>query len=66
MQKLVVKMQYLGLVQEGKILVPSKNHAQYQPIFKPLSDGISFRFKAFFSDTSKTKRLLITPKHRLK
>jgi hypothetical protein len=48
-------MQYLGLVQEGKILVPSKNHAQYQPIFKPLSDGISFRFKAFFSDTPKLR-----------
>jgi hypothetical protein len=60
------KMQYLGLVQEGKILVPSKNHAQYQPIFKPLSDGISFRFKAFLVILPKLRRLLITPKHRLK
>lgn len=51
------KMQYMGLIQEGKMLVPSTNHAQYQPIFKPLSDGISFRFKAFFSDTTKTKEL---------
>lgn len=45
------KMQYLGFLQDGQILVPVNNHAVYQPIFKPLADGISFQLKAFFTDS---------------
>ncbi len=51
------KMQYVGIEQEGKVLQPVKNHAMYQPAFKPMSDGISFRFKAFFADSSRIQKV---------
>ncbi|MFD1818871.1 hypothetical protein SAMN04515674_11780 [Pseudarcicella hirudinis] len=49
------KIQYLGFLQEGKILLPVKNHAVYQPGFKPLADGNSFQLKAFFTDSLREK-----------
>lgn len=47
--------QYIGFKQNGEILVPVSQHAQYNLKFIPLNDGISFTLKAFFSDTSKVK-----------
>ena len=45
--------QYIGFVQNGKILKPASGHAQFNIPFIPLNDGISFNLNAFFSDTSK-------------
>lgn len=49
------KQQYIGFVQNNKVLQPIKTHANYQLKFMPLEDGISFRLKAFFADTSRIK-----------
>lgn len=43
---------YLGFKQEGTIVPLRKTHANFHLDFKPLSDGISFRLTAFFSDSS--------------
>ena len=45
--------QYIGFVQNSKILKPASGHAQFNISFIPLNDGISFNLNAFFSDTSK-------------
>ena len=47
--------QYIGYVQQGNIIKPSGNHAQYALQFVPLADGISFIIKAIFTDSSKIK-----------
>ena len=47
--------QYIGYVQQGNIIKPSGNHAQYALQFVPLADGISFNIKAIFTDSSKIK-----------
>ncbi len=49
------KEQFLGFIQNGSILKPTKSHANYQLKFIPLEDGISFRLNTFFADTSKIK-----------
>ncbi|MES2519261.1 MAG: hypothetical protein V4585_14195 [Bacteroidota bacterium] len=49
------KEQHLGLIQDGTVLNPVKTHANFQLKFIPLADGISFRLKAFFADTSRVK-----------
>jgi hypothetical protein len=57
-------LQHIGFIQNDAILQSQKSHAKYQLKFIPLSDGISFTIKAFFADTSKTKRtnaFAITP-----
>ncbi|MEO6730694.1 MAG: hypothetical protein ABIN01_05720 [Ferruginibacter sp.] len=47
------KSQYIGLIQNGKVVRPAGGHAQFNIPFLPLTDGISFNLKAFFADTSK-------------
>lgn len=51
------KMQYLGIEQQGKVLQPVKTHAMYHLSFNPMADGISFRVKAFFADSSHVKKV---------
>jgi hypothetical protein len=58
------KNQYIGFIQEGKIVKPSGSHAQFTIPFIPVADGKTFHLKAFFADTSKTRpvgRHAITP-----
>ena len=52
--------QYIGLVQEGKVVNPSASHANYSLPFIPAADGMTFHVRAFFSDTS---RLIATDRH---
>lgn len=47
------QQQYIGFMQEGAVITPVKSHANYMLKFDPLSDGITFRVKAFFADTSR-------------
>lgn len=49
------KNQYVGFVQNGDTLKPSKSHGQFSLTFKPASDGITFYLNPFFADTSKLK-----------
>lgn len=49
------KNQYLGFIQHANMVKPAGGHAQFNIPFIPLRDGISFRLKAFFADTSKVK-----------
>ncbi|SDD11915.1 hypothetical protein [Niabella drilacis] len=49
------KEQYIGFVQKGIVLQPQKSHATFSGKFSPLADGISFKIKAFFADSTKAK-----------
>lgn len=49
------KKQFIGFKQNGGILKPSKDHANYKLEFKPLEDGMSFYLKAFFADSTRMK-----------
>jgi hypothetical protein len=49
------KEQYIGLVQENDTIVPHGNHAQYKLKFIPNQDGVTFKIKPFFSDSTKVK-----------
>ncbi|MFC0772127.1 hypothetical protein [Terrimonas alba] len=49
------KVRHTGFMQNGEILQPVKTHANYQLKFIPLEDGISFKLRAFFADTSRIK-----------
>lgn len=50
--------QFIGFKQNGKIVEPVKNHANFQPQFLPDADGITFNLNAFFSDSTHTKPAL--------
>ncbi|MBD2752491.1 hypothetical protein IC230_06295 [Spirosoma sp. BT704] len=47
------KAQHLGFSQNGQLLKPTKAHANYQLQFRPDTDGITFRLKSTFTDTSR-------------
>lgn len=47
--------QYLGFMQNGKVLAPVKSHANFQLPFLPLNDGVSFHLNAFFADSSRMR-----------
>ncbi len=47
--------QNIGFIQDGQILKPTHAHTGFKYKFMPLADGISFKIKAFFSDSTKTK-----------
>ncbi|MCR4030663.1 MULTISPECIES: hypothetical protein [Flavobacterium] len=49
------KEQFIGFKQNGKIVEPLKNHANFQPKFLPNADGITFNLSAFFADSSRVK-----------
>jgi hypothetical protein len=47
--------QYIGFIQNGKVVKPIGGHAQFIIPLIPLTDGISFKLGTFFADSSKTK-----------
>ncbi|SFC66283.1 hypothetical protein [Spirosoma endophyticum] len=49
------KQQYLGFQQAGKLLNPTKTHANYQLQFLPDADGITFHLKSVFTDSSRVQ-----------
>lgn len=48
------RQQFIGFMQEGKVLTPGKSHAMYAIGFQPLQDGITFHITAFFTDSART------------
>lgn len=50
--------QFIGFRQNGKIVEPVKNHANFQPKFLPNANGITFNLSAFFTDSTRTKYTL--------
>lgn len=51
----VKKSQQLGFRQNGRLLKPTKGHANYQLPFIPGADGISFHLSSVFTDTSRVR-----------
>lgn len=50
------KEQYLGFLQNGKLLkYDVKQHVRVQPKFTPAADGITFHLKAVFTDSLRTR-----------
>ena len=47
--------QFVGFIQSDSIVKPKGGHANFILPFIPLKDGVSFRLKAFFTDTSNVK-----------
>lgn len=54
------KTQHLGFRQNGRLLKPTKGHANYQLPFLPDADGITFHLSSVFTDTS---RMQVTNAH---
>lgn len=56
MQQRAKKEQYIGFVQNGKLLkFDPKLHARITAAFEPEADGLTFHIKAVFTDTLRTK-----------
>lgn len=47
--------QYIGLKQNGNVLLPANSHTGYDVKFNPLNDGITFHVSAFFADSTHLK-----------
>ncbi|MDQ0107259.1 hypothetical protein J2T02_002376 [Chitinophaga terrae (ex Kim and Jung 2007)] len=44
--------QFIGFIQDGKVLKPNNTHAVFTAAFRPGNDGITFHLQAFFSDST--------------
>jgi len=49
--------QYIGYLQQGKLLPGAGSFVGYRPVFKPQSDGLTFNVSADFVDTVQGKSL---------
>lgn len=57
------KKQYLGFVQDGKIVNPDKSFANYNLKFSPMADGVTFHLKGIYTDST---RVQLVDAHPLK
>ncbi|MBS0030528.1 hypothetical protein ACTJJ0_26500 [Chitinophaga sp. 22321] len=51
------RQQFIGFIQDGKVLIPGKSHAVYTTSVQPLQDGITFHISGFFTDSTRTRRV---------
>jgi len=57
------KKQYLGFVQDGKIVNPDKSFANFNMKFSPMADGVTFHLKGVYTDST---RVQLVDTHPLK